>query len=191
MTANLLIFNYQKTNQPSEREKTMIQTQFAHTINVPNEWEHDGHTYQVTQDIDSECPTEWYDSLEIITLDRYSHTNLPTYAQSDGAEWDVLEIMRNQLSHSSDITTETWEKACKACGIDNPNVMITNLGSEKESVAIIADSDTDLESFVSNYNQWADGYVWFVSDTTTGDSLAGIYADTEEDAIKQYIENYM
>jgi len=73
----------------------MIQTQFAHTVTVPDEWEHNGHTFQVTQDINSECPTEWYDSLEIITLDRYSHTNFPTYAPSDGAEWDVLEIMRN------------------------------------------------------------------------------------------------
>lgn len=40
------------------------------------------------------------------------------------------------------------------------------------------------------YSLWADGYVWVVSDTTTGDSLAGIYADSEEDAIKHYIENY-
>lgn len=169
----------------------MIQTQFAHTIDVPDEWEHEGHTFQVFQDEWPECPTEGYDSLEIITLDRYSHTNLPTYASSDGAEWDVLEIMRNQFSHSSDLTTEAWENACKACGIDNPNVMITNLGSENESIAIVADSDTDLESFVSNYNQWADGYVWVVLDTTTGDSLAGIYADSEEDAIKSYIEDYM
>lgn len=169
----------------------MIQTQFAHTITVPDEWEHEGHTYQVTQDIDAECPTEWYDTLEIITLERYSHTSLPTYAPSDSAEWDVLEIMRNQFSHDSDLTTEAWENACKACGIDNPNVMITNIGSENESVAINADSDTNIESFVSNYNQWADGYVWVVSDTTTGDSLAGIYADSEEDAIKYYIENCM
>lgn len=36
----------------------MIQTQFAHTITVPDEWEHGGHTYQVTQDEWSERPTE-------------------------------------------------------------------------------------------------------------------------------------
>lgn len=47
------------------------------------------------------------------------------------------------------------------------------------------------ESWVHEYSLWADGYVWVVSDTTTGDSLGGIYADTEEDAIKQYIEDYM
>lgn len=34
----------------------MIQTQFAHTITVPDEWEHEGHTYQVTQD-------EWASAL--------------------------------------------------------------------------------------------------------------------------------
>ena len=169
----------------------MIQTQFAHTVTVPDEWEHNGHTYQVFQDIDAECPTEWYDSLEIITLDPYSRTTLPSYATSDGAEWDVLEIMRNQFGHRSDITTEAWEDACKACGIDNPNVMVTNLGSGKESVAIAAEPGTDIEGFVNNYNQWADGYVWVVSDTTTCDSLAGIYADSEEDAIKQYVENYL
>lgn len=38
---------------------------------------------------------------------------------------------------------------------------------------------------------WADGYVWVVSNETTGDCLAGIYADNEEDAIRHYIENYM
>lgn len=169
----------------------LTQTQFAHTINVPDEWEHDGHTFRVFQDIDAECPTEWYDSLEIITLNRYSRTNLPTYATSDGAEWDVLEIMCNQFTNYSDLTTEAWESACKACGIDNPNVMITNLGSDNESVAIVADPDTDLESFVSIYNQWANGYVWVVSDETTFDSLGGIYADSEEDAIKQYIKDCM
>lgn len=34
----------------------MIQTQSAHTITVPDEWEHNGHTFQVMQDIDAECP---------------------------------------------------------------------------------------------------------------------------------------
>lgn len=28
----------------------MIQTQFAHTINVPDEWEHEGRTFQVFHD---------------------------------------------------------------------------------------------------------------------------------------------
>ena len=36
-----------------------------------------------------------------------------------------------------------------------------------------------------------DGSVWVVTDTTTGDSLEGIYAESEEDAIKHYTENYM
>lgn len=47
------------------------------------------------------------------------------------------------------------------------------------------------ESWVHKYSMWADGYVWVVSDTTTGDSLAGIYADNEEDAIRLYITEYM
>lgn len=47
------------------------------------------------------------------------------------------------------------------------------------------------ESWVHEYSMWADGYVWVVSNETTGDCLAGIYADSEEDAIRQYIENYM
>jgi hypothetical protein len=168
----------------------MIQTQFAHTINVPDEWEHDGHTFQVMQDIDAECPTEWYDTVEMITLDTYSRTTIPTYAPSDGAEWDVLDIMRNQFSHDSDLTTEAWENACKACGIDNPNVRIDRAGSSRELVAIVGGPEDYLESFVHVYNEWADGNVWVVSDTTTGDSLASIYADSEEDAIRHYINEY-
>lgn len=145
----------------------------------------------MTHDIDAECPTEWDDTLEMFSFSGYSRITVPSYAPSDSAEWDVLDIMRNQFSHESDLTTEAWENACRACGIDNPNVRIDCVGSDRELVAIIAEPDTDIESFVSNYNQWADGYVWVVTDTTTGDSLAGIYADTEEDAIKYYTENYM
>lgn len=44
----------------------MIQTQFAHTITVPDEWEHEGHTYQVIQDEWAECPTEWLDSADAV-----------------------------------------------------------------------------------------------------------------------------
>ncbi len=75
----------------------MIQTQFAHTVNIPDEWEHDGHTFQAFQDIDAECPTEWYDSLEIITLNPYSRTTLPSYAASDGAEWTCWRLCATNL----------------------------------------------------------------------------------------------
>ena len=47
------------------------------------------------------------------------------------------------------------------------------------------------KSWVHEYSLWADGYVWVVLDTTTDDSLAGIYAESEEEAIKYYTENYM
>lgn len=46
------------------------------------------------------------------------------------------------------------------------------------------------ESWVHEYSMWADGYVWVVS-CSNGDSLAGIYADSEEDAIRLYITEYM
>lgn len=46
----------------------MIQTQFAHTITVPDEWEHDGHTFQVFQDEWAECPTEWMDSADALCV---------------------------------------------------------------------------------------------------------------------------
>lgn len=46
------------------------------------------------------------------------------------------------------------------------------------------------ESWVHEYSMRADGYVWVVSNETTGDSLAGIYADSEKDAILNYIKDY-
>lgn len=52
-------------------------------------------------------------------------------------------------------------------------------------------SANPCKSFVKEYSMWADGYVWVVSDTTTGNSVSGISADTKEDAIKNYIENCM
>lgn len=61
------------------------------------------------------------------------------------------------------------------------------------AVAISKDScsTNPCESYVHEYSLWADGYAWVVSDETTGDSLGGIYAESEEDAIKYYTENYM
>lgn len=68
MTANLLIFNFRKTNQPNRKVKPMIQTQFAHTVTIPDEWEHNGHTFQVTHDEWAECPTEWLDSADALCV---------------------------------------------------------------------------------------------------------------------------
>jgi hypothetical protein len=42
----------------------MIQTQFAHTVTVPDEWEHNGHTFQVFHDIDADWDTKFCFSSE-------------------------------------------------------------------------------------------------------------------------------
>ena len=46
----------------------LTQTQFAHTINVPDEREYNGHTFQVFQDEYTGCPTEWLDSADALCV---------------------------------------------------------------------------------------------------------------------------
>lgn len=46
----------------------------------------------------------------------------------------------------------------------------------------------EMERIARDLEAWGD---YFPTDETTGDSLVGIYADCEEDAIKYYTENYM
>lgn len=56
----------------------LTQTQFAHTVSVPDEWEHEGHTFQVFQDEQAECPTEWLDSADALCVLGASSTTQPT-----------------------------------------------------------------------------------------------------------------
>lgn len=69
---------------------------------------------------------------------------------------------------------------------DNPSVLAAIDALRKDVFPT-----NPCESWVHEYSLWADGYVWVVLDTTTDDSLAGIYAESEEEAIKYYTENYV
>ena len=89
----------------------MIQTQYAHTIQVPDEWEHEGHTFQVTQDIDAECPVKWLDDASALCvigcpqggiLHNPSETNCP-------AMWEFDNFYEE---HGRIPTQEEWENLC-------------------------------------------------------------------------------
>lgn len=168
----------------------MIQTQFAHTINVPDEWEHDGHTFQVTQDIDAECPIKWLDDASALCvisgpreciLHNPADTNCP-------AMWEFDNF---HVEHRRTPTQEEWAALCPDYWV---YVGWYSMDADRMfAVAISKDKcpTNPCEPWVHEYSMWADGYVWVVSDETTGDSLAGIYAESEEDAIKYYIEECM
>lgn len=168
----------------------LTQTQFARTITVPDEWEYNGQTFQVWQDDCAECPIKWLDdasALCVIGAPRGGILHNP--ADTDcPAMWEFDNFHEE---HGRIPTQEEWEALC-------PDYWVlvgwhTQLDSRLFAVAFDKDVyPTDpCESWVHEYSMWADGYVWVVSNETTGDCLAGIYADNEEDAIRQYIENYM
>lgn len=167
----------------------MIQTQFAYTITVPDEWEHEGHTYQVTQDEWAECPTEWLDSADALCVLGGPHNCILHHpAETDCPAMHALDNFHEENGRLP--TQEEWENLCPDYwvylgwhGVDSDRLFAAAFRKD------VCPTDP-CESWVHEYSLWADGYVWFVSDTTTGDSLAGIYADSEEDAIKHYIENY-
>lgn len=167
----------------------MIQTQFAHTITVPDEWEHEGHTYQVAQDEWAECPTEWLDSADALCVLGGPHNCILHHpAETDCPAMHALDNFHEENDRLP--TQEEWENLCPDYwvylgwhGVDSDRLFAATF---RKDVC----PTNPCESWVHEYSLWADGYVWVVSDTTTGDSLAGIYADSEEDAIKHYIENY-
>ena len=168
----------------------MIQTQFAHTVTIPDEWEHKGHTFQVFHDEWAECPTEWLDSADALCVIGGPHGSiLHNPAETDcPAMWEFDNFHEE---HGRIPTQEEWENLC-------PDYWVyvgwhTQLDSRLFAAAFRKDTWTTdpCESWVREYSLWADGYVWVVSDETTGDSLASIYAESEEDAIKYYTENYM
>lgn len=84
----------------------MIQTQFAHMITVPDEWEHDGHTFQVTQDDWAECPTERIDSADALCviggphgciLHHPAETDCPAMWEFDNFHEESTPIARKTL----------------------------------------------------------------------------------------------
>ena len=168
----------------------MIQTQFAHTINVPDEWEHEGHTFQVFQDEFAECPTEWMDSNDALCVLGGPHGCILHHpAETDCPAMHVLDNFHEENGRLP--TQEEWENLC-------PDYWVYlgwhSMDADRLFAVAISKgtwSANPCESFVKEYSMWADGYVWVVTDTTTGDSVSGISADTEEDAIKYYTENFM
>lgn len=168
----------------------MIQTQFAHTINIPDEWEHNGYTFQVTQDEWAECPTEWLDSGDALCVIGGPHGSILHHPAK--TDCPAMWAFNNFYEENGRLPTqEEWEVLCPDYwvyfgwyGIDEGRLFAAAFRKD------VFTTDP-CEGCVHEYSLWADGYVWVVIDTTTGDSLGGIYADTEEDAIKQYIEDYI
>ena len=167
----------------------MIQIQVEHTVTVPDEWEHDGHTYQVFQDEWPECPTEWLDSTDAIcVLDGPYDCILHAPSETDCPAMHALDNFQEENGRLP--TQEEWENLCPDYW-----VYLSWYGIVTDRLIAIAISKNECstnpcESWAHEYSLWADGYVWVVSDTSTCDSLAGIYAESEEAAIKYYIENY-
>ena len=168
----------------------LTQTQHAHTITIPDEWEYNGQTFQVCQDNCAQCPTKWLDDASALCvlggpcgciLHHPAETDCPAMREFDNFHEE----------HGRIPTQEEWEALC-------PDYWVWVGWYSMDTDRLFAAAfDKDVyptnpcESWVHEYSMWADGYVWVVTDTTTGDSLAGIYADNEEDAIRLYITEYM
>ena len=77
----------------------------------PDEWEHDGHTFQVFQDIDSECPTEWIDSADALCVIGGPHGCILHHpAKTDcPAMWEFDNFHEE---HGRTPTQEEWAARC-------------------------------------------------------------------------------
>ena len=167
----------------------MIQTQFAHTINVPDEWEHEGHTFQVFPDEYPTCPTEYIDSADALCVLGGPHgCTLHNPAETDCPAMHALDNFHEENGRLP--TQEEWEALCPEYWV------FIGWQTQYESRLFAAAFRKDAypinpcESWVTEYSMWADGGVWVVSDINAGYCVGDIYAETGKDAIQHYIENY-
>ena len=146
-----------------------------------------GTHFQVFHDEWAECPTEWLDSADALCVLGGPHNCILHHpAETDCPAMHALDNFHEENNRLP--TQEEWENLC-------PNYWVYIGWYSKDAdrlfaVAISKDkcpTTNPCKSYAHEYSLYADGYVWVVSDTTTGDFSAGIYAESEEDAIKYYI----
>lgn len=161
----------------------------------------DGVEYTVYQDIDAEDPRSWLShekaALIVINADWHTQTdNINDYDDNPVIN-DLLQAMERDGIEPGDITPKWWDAYVDSLaerGLPYDVVMTTCHTSQSSWFTVIAavkDGYGSAMGHIDTFETWACGDVWVVSpDHPDYETLCGIYADSPESAVEEYIDNY-
>lgn len=182
---------------------TLTHTQQSGYIRLDDVYtDDDGVEYTVYQDIDAEDPRSWLTheeaALVVINADQHTQTdNINDYDDNPVIN-DLLQAMeKHDIDDPSDISTEWLEAWIHNAKLDHPSYGIemttrhTSQSSWFTVIAAVKDGYGSAMGHIDTFETWARGDVWVVSpDHPDYDTLCGIYADSPESAVEEYIDNY-
>lgn len=181
---------------------TLTHTQQSGYIRLDDVYtDDDGVEYTVYQDIDAEDPRSWLTheeaALVVINADRHTQTdNINDYDDNPVIN-DLLRAMERDGIEPGDISLAWWEDyLCDLAERQLPYdvVMTTRHTSQSSWFTVIAAVKNDYGSamvHIDTFETWARGDVWVVSpDHPDYETVCGIYADSPESAVEEYIDNY-
>lgn len=181
---------------------TLTHTQQSGYIRLDDVYtDNDGVEYTVYRDIDAEDPRSWLTheeaALVVINADRHTQTdNINDYDDNPVIN-DLLRTMKRNDIEPGDITTKWWNAYVDSLAerqLPYDVVMTTCHTSQSNRFTVIAavkDGYGSAMGHVNTFETWARGDIWVVSpDHPDYDTLCGIYADSPESAVEEYIDNY-
>jgi hypothetical protein len=161
----------------------------------------DGVEYTVYQDTDAEDPRLWLTheeaALVVINADRHTQTdNINDYDDNPVIN-DLLRTMEQNDIEPGDITPKWWDAYVDSLAerqLPYDVVMTTCHTSQSDWFTVIAavkDGYGSAMGHIDTFETWARGDVWVVSpDHPDYETFCGIYADSPESAVEEYIDNY-
>lgn len=181
---------------------TLTHTQQSGYIRLDDVYtDDDGVEYTVHQDTDAEDPRSWLTheeaALVVINADRHTQTdNINDYDDNPVIN-DLLRTMEQNDIEPGDITPKWWDAYVDSLAerqLPYDVVMTTRHTSQSSWFTVIAavkDGYGSAMGHIDIFETWARGDVWVVSpDHPDYDTLCGIYADSPESAVEEYIDNY-
>lgn len=182
---------------------TLTHTQNAGYIRLDDVYtDDDGVEYTVYQDIDADNPRTWLSheeaALVVINADRHTQTdNIYDYIDNPVIN-DLLRAMEQaEIDDPRDINPEWLDAYIGSLAERNfpYDVVMTTCHTSQSSwftiIAAVKDGYGSAMGHIDTFETWARGDVWVVSpDHPDYDTLCGIYADSPESAVEEYIEDY-
>ena len=181
---------------------TLIHTQQSGHIRLDDVYtDNDGVEYTVYPDIDAKDPRSWLTheeaALVVINADQHTQTdNINDYDDNPVIN-DLLRTMERNDIEPGDITPEWWNAYVDSLAERNfpYDVVMTTCDTSQSSwftvIAAVKDSYGSAMSHIDTFETWARGDVWVVSpDHPDYETFCGIYADSPESAVEEYIDNY-
>jgi hypothetical protein len=181
---------------------TLTHTQQSGYIRLDDVYtDDDGVEYTVYQDIDAEDPRTWLTheeaALVVIDADRHTQTdNINDYDDNPVID-DLLRTMERNDIEPGDITPKWWDAYVDSLAERQLpyDVVMTTCHTSQSSwftvIAAVKDGYGSAMGHIDIFETWARGDVWVVSpDHPDYDTFCGIYADSPESAVEEYIDSY-